>query len=56
MASFIAVICYWVIGVPLAAIFAFKCDFRVTGLLSGLLAAIGLQMLSYLILVLRSNW
>ena len=41
-ASFIAIVCYWLIGLPFAAVCAFKYDFGVYGIMGGILAACSL--------------
>ena len=41
---------------PLAAIFAFKCEISVTGLLGGLMFGTTLHAVSYQVLILRANW
>ena len=55
-ASYIALICYWLIGIPLSCFLAFKCDWGVTGLLSGLLVALVLSVIFYFTLILRTDW
>lgn len=55
-ASYIALLSHWVIGLPLAALFAFVLDFRVNGLLMGSFFAGVIQVISYFFLVLRANW
>lgn len=55
-ASYVALACFWLLGIPLAAIFAFKCDFGIRGLLAGFLLASGCQALSYLWIILLANW
>lgn len=55
-AGYLTLASYWLVGLPLAAIFAFKCDFGVTGLLGGLMFGTILHALSYLVLLLRANW
>ena len=56
IASYMALAVYWLIGLPLSAIFAFKCDFGVRGLLAGFLVATALQALAYLGILLKTNW
>ena len=41
-ASYVSIVCMWLLGLPLAATFAFACDFGVRGLLMGFLAATAL--------------
>ena len=55
-ASYVAIVCFWLLGLPLAAVFAFACDFGVKGLLMGFLAATALQATSYLVIVLGADW
>lgn len=55
-AGCITLACYWLVGLPLAALLAFKFDFSVTGLLGGFLLATLLHALSYLVLICRANW
>ena len=38
-ASYVAIVCFWLIGLPLAATFAFVCNMGVKGLLIGFLVA-----------------
>ena len=55
-ASYLALICYWLIGIPLSCVLAFKLDWGVTGLLSGLLVALVLSVIFYFILILKQDW
>ena len=55
-ASYVSIVCMWLLGLPLAATFAFACDFGVRGLLMGFLAATALQATSYLVIVYRADW
>jgi len=55
-ASYLALICYWLIGIPLSCFLAFKCDWGVTGLLSGLLVALVLSVIFYFMLILKQDW
>ena len=56
IAAYMTLACFWPIGIPVSATLAFAYDFGVTGLLTGLLAATALQCLSYLAILIRTNW
>ena len=55
-ASIIAICCYWLIGLPLAAIFAFWCDYGVYGLLVGQSCATLSEAIAFSIIVKRKDW
>jgi len=55
-AGLIAVLCNWPLGLPLAAIFAFKTNFGVFGLMAGFSSSSFCELISYLILLVRKNW
>ena len=55
-AGLIAISCYWLIGLPLAAILAFKCDYGVYGLMSGFSSATITEAIAFAIIVKRKNW
>ena len=55
-ACYIALVCYWLVGIPLSCVLAFKCDWGVTGLLSGLLVALVLSVIFYFFLILKTDW
>ena len=54
--GYIALGCYWLIGLPSAGILAFKCDLSVNGLLLGLIAPTALQALLYLAILFFTDW
>mmetsp|Transcript_22253 Transcript_22253/g.29801 ORF Transcript_22253/g.29801 Transcript_22253/m.29801 type:complete len:102 (-) Transcript_22253:110-415(-) len=56
MASYMALACYWLLGLPLSALFSFKFEFGVAGLLGGFLTATALQSISYMLILLRTDW
>ena len=55
-ASFWTFLCYYVIGIPVACYLALKKDMGVIGLQLGVGIAIFLQCLSYVIILMRSDW
>ena len=54
--SYIALVCYWLIGIPLSCVLAFKCNWGVTGLMTGLFIGIVLSVILYFILILKQDW
>ena len=55
-ASYFAIASYWLIAIPLSAIFAFKLNIGVIGLSIGLFFGVVFQACSYLSIVLRQDW
>ena len=55
-AGYIALGCYWLVGIPTAGVLAFKYDMSVNGLYLGLIAATALQALLYLAILLFTDW
>ena len=56
IASYIALAIFWLGGLPLAAIFAFWCDWGAIGLNFGILLATISQGVAYFIVVQRKSW
>ena len=56
VASYIALASYWLIALPLAIIFCFVCDVGVSGLLKAIMIGAACQCLSYLSLLICTNW
>ena len=51
-----ALVCNWPIGLPLAALFAFKSGFGVFGLMAGFGVSSFLECILYAILLKRKDW
>ena len=56
MASFIALALFWLLGIPLAALFAFSFDWGVLGMNSGLAVATIGQGFAFFTIVYRQDW
>ena len=56
VASYIALACYWLLGIPLAIVLTFVFDIGVVGLFGGFIAATGFQCLLYFVILVRTNW
>eukprot|EP00354_Favella_ehrenbergii_P007734 CAMPEP_0170476806 /NCGR_PEP_ID=MMETSP0123-20130129/18153_1 /TAXON_ID=182087 /ORGANISM="Favella ehrenbergii, Strain Fehren 1" /LENGTH=130 /DNA_ID=CAMNT_0010748077 /DNA_START=915 /DNA_END=1304 /DNA_ORIENTATION=- len=55
-AGYIAISCYWLLGLPLAALLAFKCNFGVYGLMAGFSSASLVELISYALVLLSKDW
>mmetsp|Transcript_19650 Transcript_19650/g.23290 ORF Transcript_19650/g.23290 Transcript_19650/m.23290 type:complete len:208 (-) Transcript_19650:121-744(-) len=55
-ASLIAITSYWLLGLPVAALLAFKCNMGVFGLMAGFAAAIILEFTAYAAILGTKNW
>ena len=47
---------FWLLGLPVSAVSAFHLGFGVKGLQFGVLGAAALQCLSFLVILVRTNW
>ena len=55
-ASLIAIVSYWIFGLPFAWLLAFVCDYGVLGLLSGFSFATLGQCICYVTIVHKADW
>ena len=56
IASYCAIACYYVIGLPLAWLLAFKTEVGVIGLQGGVTGAVIIQSICYSLILLWTNW
>lgn len=54
--AIVTTIAYWILGIPLAAILAFKCDTGLLGIWVGPTVATGFNFTAYMIIFSRFNW
>ncbi|KAK8965403.1 Protein TRANSPARENT TESTA 12 [Platanthera guangdongensis] len=56
LVAYINLGCYYVVGIPLGYLLAFKFDLGVEGMWGGTLAGVALQTLILVVITLRTNW
>lgn len=56
LVAYINLGCYYIVGLPLGYIFAFKFDLGVEGMWGGSLVGVALQTLVLVVITLRTNW
>ena len=55
-ASYFAIACYYIVGIPLAWFLAMKRDLGVLGLNAGFSLAVAIQAIAYGFILYKSNW
>ena len=55
-ASYFALACYYLVGVPMAAVLGIVLDFGVMGLQGGMAIAVLIQAIAYIFIIRCSNW
>lgn len=56
MASYCAIGCYYILGLPLSCIFGFLLNLGVFGLQAGFTVAVAIQSMSYAIIIAKTDW